>query len=33
LQRSEFRRLWEDYMGKVVDASIDDIETDLFGDG
>ncbi|MDR0415972.1 MAG: helix-turn-helix domain-containing protein [Propionibacteriaceae bacterium] len=29
----EFRRLWEDYMSKVVDASIDDIEAELFGDG
>jgi len=28
----EFRRLWEGYMGKVVDASIDDIEAELFGD-
>ena len=28
----EFRRLWEDYMGKIVDASIDDIEAELFRD-
>ena len=26
----EFQRLWEDYMGRVVDASIDDIEAELF---
>jgi excisionase family DNA binding protein len=28
----EFRKLWEEYMGKVVDASIDDIEAELFRD-
>jgi len=28
----EFRRLWQDYMGKVVDASIDDIAAELFAD-
>jgi excisionase family DNA binding protein len=28
----EFRKLWEEYMGKVVDASIDDVEAELFGD-
>jgi len=27
----EFRRLWEDYIGKVVDASIDAVEAELFG--
>ncbi|MDR2454244.1 MAG: helix-turn-helix domain-containing protein [Bifidobacteriaceae bacterium] len=29
---AEFRRLWEKYIGRVVEASIDDIEADLFGD-
>jgi len=29
---SEFQRLWEDYMGRVVDASIDDIEAELYSD-
>lgn len=28
----EFQRLWEDYMGRVVDASIEDIEAELFTD-
>ena len=28
----EFRRLWEDSMGKAVDASMEDIEVELFGD-
>ena len=27
----EFRRLREDYLGRVVDAAIDDIESELFG--
>ncbi|MDR1214481.1 MAG: helix-turn-helix domain-containing protein [Propionibacteriaceae bacterium] len=28
----EFRRLWEDQMTRLVDASIDDIEAELFRD-
>jgi len=28
----EFRRLWEEYMSRVMDASTDDIEAELFGD-
>jgi len=28
----EFRRLWKEYMGKVINASADDIEVELFSD-
>jgi len=28
----EFRRLWDEYIGKVIDVSADDIEAELFGD-